>query len=71
MFLAPLANQIMSDDAMDAGRHYLVCFLTDSAAGIYVKGVRLDMQMVVNIVYFLAVAASGIFGLAKAIRQAS
>eukprot|EP00930_Biecheleria_cincta_P071916 TRINITY_DN5936_c0_g3_i1.p1 TRINITY_DN5936_c0_g3~~TRINITY_DN5936_c0_g3_i1.p1 ORF type:complete len:598 (-),score=73.88 TRINITY_DN5936_c0_g3_i1:86-1879(-) len=66
-FLASLANQIMSDDskdALDAGRHYLVRFLTASAAGIYVKGVRLDMQMVVNIVYFLAMAASAILGLA-------
>lgn len=69
--LAPLANQVMSDDPMDAGRSYLVCFLTDSAAGIYVKGVRMDMQMAVNIIYFLALAASAIYGLAKGLGQTS
>eukprot|EP00930_Biecheleria_cincta_P071795 TRINITY_DN5925_c0_g1_i1.p1 TRINITY_DN5925_c0_g1~~TRINITY_DN5925_c0_g1_i1.p1 ORF type:complete len:580 (+),score=102.70 TRINITY_DN5925_c0_g1_i1:45-1742(+) len=61
--LAPLINQITTD-AMDTGRQYLVRYLSDSAAGIYVQGVKLDMMMVANIVYFLAVAVSGFFGFA-------
>eukprot|EP00930_Biecheleria_cincta_P066976 TRINITY_DN5331_c1_g1_i8.p1 TRINITY_DN5331_c1_g1~~TRINITY_DN5331_c1_g1_i8.p1 ORF type:complete len:611 (-),score=109.06 TRINITY_DN5331_c1_g1_i8:103-1875(-) len=59
--LAPLINQI-STAAMDEARQYLARYLTDSAAGIYVQGVRLDMMMVVNILYFLAVTAFGFFG---------
>eukprot|EP00930_Biecheleria_cincta_P071426 TRINITY_DN5893_c0_g2_i2.p1 TRINITY_DN5893_c0_g2~~TRINITY_DN5893_c0_g2_i2.p1 ORF type:complete len:622 (-),score=84.70 TRINITY_DN5893_c0_g2_i2:92-1957(-) len=61
--LPPIANQIMTG-AIDAGRQYLVQFLNDSAAGIYVKGVKLDMLMVVNIGYFLCVAFSALAGLA-------
>eukprot|EP00930_Biecheleria_cincta_P029909 TRINITY_DN2074_c0_g1_i1.p1 TRINITY_DN2074_c0_g1~~TRINITY_DN2074_c0_g1_i1.p1 ORF type:complete len:627 (+),score=108.15 TRINITY_DN2074_c0_g1_i1:52-1932(+) len=63
IILPPIANQIMTE-AFDVDRSYLVDYLSNSAAGIYVKGVKLDMLMVTNIAYFLCVTISAFFGIA-------
>eukprot|EP00930_Biecheleria_cincta_P023927 TRINITY_DN17203_c0_g1_i6.p1 TRINITY_DN17203_c0_g1~~TRINITY_DN17203_c0_g1_i6.p1 ORF type:complete len:638 (+),score=76.35 TRINITY_DN17203_c0_g1_i6:55-1968(+) len=65
--LPSLINQINSHDEssiMDLERQYLVCYLTDSPAGIYVKGVKLTMTIVVKIVHSFGVGLFAVLGLA-------
>eukprot|EP00931_Biecheleriopsis_adriatica_P049412 TRINITY_DN28586_c0_g1_i1.p1 TRINITY_DN28586_c0_g1~~TRINITY_DN28586_c0_g1_i1.p1 ORF type:complete len:658 (-),score=94.24 TRINITY_DN28586_c0_g1_i1:146-2119(-) len=62
-----IVNQITplsEDTVIDYDRHYLVHYLTDSAAGIYVKGVRLNMATVVKLLYTFGVGVFAVLGLA-------
>eukprot|EP00931_Biecheleriopsis_adriatica_P055396 TRINITY_DN32744_c1_g1_i1.p1 TRINITY_DN32744_c1_g1~~TRINITY_DN32744_c1_g1_i1.p1 ORF type:complete len:678 (-),score=80.65 TRINITY_DN32744_c1_g1_i1:36-2012(-) len=64
--LPSLVNQITPSDThavLDYGRYYLVRYLTDSGCGIYVKGVRLNMGILLKLVYTLGMAVFASVGL--------